>query len=251
MIKVQRGTAVTTARVASTPARTHRASCAGGARLGHSEAGLPVAFGGESLAQLFVAQRTQEQPAGERARSRSRKGVDAEASRGDSETLPRRRAAVRQKAFDALCRHVKNRPTTRLFTLATEVERALHVEFAGNEKEYFSKARSVLFNLGDPQNIDFRSKLLVGFIAPSEVPHLTASDMASHEKEVDRAKMRKLAMQEIDADWDSKRSASDVPGLLQCERCNGSRTTYFQLQTRSGDEPMTTYAACLECDHRW
>ena len=27
--------------------------------------------------------------------------------------------------------------------------------------------------------------------------------------------------------------------------------TYFQLQTRSADEPMTTFIQCLKCNNRW
>ena len=29
------------------------------------------------------------------------------------------------------------------------------------------------------------------------------------------------------------------------------KTTYYQLQTRSADESMTTYVSCLNCGHRW
>ena len=29
------------------------------------------------------------------------------------------------------------------------------------------------------------------------------------------------------------------------------KTTYTQAQTRSADEPMTTFVTCLDCNHRW
>lgn len=39
---------------------------------------------------------------------------------------------------------------------------------------------------------------------------------------------------------------------LFCRRCKKqSSCDYYQLQTRSADEPMTTFVTCLECDKRW
>ena len=37
----------------------------------------------------------------------------------------------------------------------------------------------------------------------------------------------------------------------QCGRCRARECTYFELQTRSADEPMTTYVTCLNCGNRW
>jgi DNA-directed RNA polymerase subunit M/transcription elongation factor TFIIS len=30
-----------------------------------------------------------------------------------------------------------------------------------------------------------------------------------------------------------------------------TKCTYYQLQTRSADEPMTTFATCINCGNRW
>lgn len=40
-------------------------------------------------------------------------------------------------------------------------------------------------------------------------------------------------------------------GLFTCNRCKTKKTTYYQLQTRSADEPMTTFVSCLNCDKNW
>lgn len=40
-------------------------------------------------------------------------------------------------------------------------------------------------------------------------------------------------------------------GLFQCGRCKSKKTTHYQLQTRSADEPMTTFVTCLNCHKRW
>jgi DNA-directed RNA polymerase subunit M/transcription elongation factor TFIIS len=39
--------------------------------------------------------------------------------------------------------------------------------------------------------------------------------------------------------------------IYQCGRCKKSMCTYYQLQTRSSDEPMTTFVTCLNCQKRW
>ena len=44
----------------------------------------------------------------------------------------------------------------------------------------------------------------------------------------------------------------EVPdGVFKCGRCKSLKTTYYQLQTRSADEPMTTFVTCTKCDKRW
>ena len=36
-----------------------------------------------------------------------------------------------------------------------------------------------------------------------------------------------------------------------CSRCKKSKCTYYQMQTRSADEPMTTFITCLNCGNNW
>ena len=40
-------------------------------------------------------------------------------------------------------------------------------------------------------------------------------------------------------------------GFFTCNRCKSKKTTYYQLQTRSADEPMTTFVSCLNCNKNW
>ena len=48
-------------------------------------------------------------------------------------------------------------------------------------------------------------------------------------------------------------SKSAGPSIyLFCSRCKKkSKCDYYQMQTRSADEPMTTFVTCLECDKQW
>ena len=36
-----------------------------------------------------------------------------------------------------------------------------------------------------------------------------------------------------------------------CGKCRKKQCTYYQVQTRSADEPMTTYVQCIPCGNKW
>jgi len=40
-------------------------------------------------------------------------------------------------------------------------------------------------------------------------------------------------------------------GVFKCGKCKSMKTTYYQMQTRSADEPLTTFVTCLNCEKRW
>jgi transcription elongation factor S-II len=48
-----------------------------------------------------------------------------------------------------------------------------------------------------------------------------------------------------------KSKEEDYEGLFKCGKCKSAKTDYYQLQTRSADEPMTTYVTCRGCGNRW
>lgn len=43
----------------------------------------------------------------------------------------------------------------------------------------------------------------------------------------------------------------DYKGLFRCNKCRGYKTTYYELQTRSADEPMTVFVTCHVCKLTW
>lgn len=44
---------------------------------------------------------------------------------------------------------------------------------------------------------------------------------------------------------------NNTEGFFTCGRCKSKKTSYYQLQTRSADEPMTTFVTCHQCDRNW
>lgn len=39
--------------------------------------------------------------------------------------------------------------------------------------------------------------------------------------------------------------------MFQCGKCKKRKCSYYELQTRSGDESMTIFISCLVCGNRW
>jgi DNA-directed RNA polymerase subunit M/transcription elongation factor TFIIS len=50
---------------------------------------------------------------------------------------------------------------------------------------------------------------------------------------------------------EARAKEEDYEGLFKCGKCKSKKTTYYQMQTRSADEPMTTYVTCKDCGNRW
>ena len=39
--------------------------------------------------------------------------------------------------------------------------------------------------------------------------------------------------------------------MFKCNKCGKSKTKYWEMQTRSADEPMTIFIRCLNCGKEW
>jgi len=167
------------------------------------------------------------------------------------------RLQVQEKITEALrkaaARGVAVRSEEALGRLGQRIEVALFVQLRlpGRDADYKSQARSIIFNLKDPLNQSFGRIVLSGRLAPERLPTLSAEDMASQEKIEERARVRKEGAEELELDWALRHGHLQISGTFTCGKCKGNKTTYYQLQTRSSDEPMTTSVQCLSCKNRW
>ena len=39
--------------------------------------------------------------------------------------------------------------------------------------------------------------------------------------------------------------------VFKCRKCGSRSCSYYEIQTRSADEPMTQFINCLNCGNRW
>ena len=48
-----------------------------------------------------------------------------------------------------------------------------------------------------------------------------------------------------------EQTIESMTDTFTCGKCKGKQCTYYQMQTRSADEPMTCYISCCICGNRW
>jgi DNA-directed RNA polymerase subunit M/transcription elongation factor TFIIS len=108
---------------------------------------------------------------------------------------------------------------------------------------YLDRLRSIYLNI--KQSPEFKQKLLSKEIKAHEMGCLTHQDMAP-------AKWQRLIEEKKVRDenkYTPKLEAST--DNFTCRKCKSKKCSYYQLQTRSADEPMTTFVTCLDCGSRW
>ncbi|KAL1786613.1 transcription elongation factor A (SII), 2 [Sigmodon hispidus] len=121
------------------------------------------------------------------------------------------------------------------------------IEEWGLDMKYKNRVRSRISNLKDAKNPSLRRNVLCGAITPQQIAVMTSEEMASDELKEIRKAMTKEAIRE----HQMARTGGTQTDLFTCSKCRKKNCTYTQVQTRSSDEPMTTYVVCNECGNRW
>ena len=113
---------------------------------------------------------------------------------------------------------------------------------------YCNKAICICTNL-DPDsyvhNPRFRLRVLQGEFSPEKIAYLLP-------QEVFPEKWKSLLDEKFKIDkhlYETRTEAAT--DMYKCGKCQKRICTYFQLQTRSADEPMTTFVTCINCGNRW
>ncbi|XP_058246124.1 transcription elongation factor A protein 3 isoform X12 [Hemibagrus wyckioides] len=132
-------------------------------------------------------------------------------------------------------------------SMAAEIEDHIYQEIKATDMKYKNRVRSRISNLKDPKNPNLRKNVLGGAIELSRIATMTAEEMASDELK----QLRNILTQEAIREHQMAKTGGTVTDLLQCGKCKKKNCTYNQVQTRSADEPMTTFVLCNECGNRW
>ncbi|XP_030589985.1 transcription elongation factor A protein 2 isoform X2 [Archocentrus centrarchus] len=131
--------------------------------------------------------------------------------------------------------------------LAAQIEEQIFQEFKSTDMKYKTRLRSRISNLKDQKNPDLRRNVLCGNISPQRIACMTAEEMASAELKQIREALTKESIREHQL---SKVGGTETDMFI-CSKCHGKSCTYTQVQTRSADEPMTTFVLCNSCGNRW
>lgn len=138
-------------------------------------------------------------------------------------------------------------PDELIINTAQSIERSLFNEFKSICPAYKSKFRSKYLNLKDINNPTLRSGLISGMISSERFISMTAAEMASDER---RRINSMISEQNMLNSQMAKDNAAETD-QFKCGRCNQRKCKYYQMQTRSADEPMTTFVTCINCGNRW
>lgn len=106
---------------------------------------------------------------------------------------------------------------------------------------YTNKLRSVFENMTE-ENVD---KIKSGEINPCKIAFMTHQELNYEKWKIMLEEKAKTDKNKYET---QVQSATDT---FTCRKCRKNRCTYYQLQTRSSDEAITTFVTCLECDNRW
>ena len=113
---------------------------------------------------------------------------------------------------------------------------------------YLNKIKSIYTNLKSDsylKNNRLIERLLSKEFKPHELSEMDATHLfPEHWKSYLDEKIKK----ENAVDENVQDAATDQ---FKCNRCKQKKCTYYEVQTRSADEPMTTFVTCISCGNRW
>jgi DNA-directed RNA polymerase subunit M/transcription elongation factor TFIIS len=134
---------------------------------------------------------------------------------------------------DAILHHVVNQCT------------ASNISVDWNNRIFWNAYRSRAIFLFDNMKYGWESKIESGELDPRVYAEMGTVDLnPSRWKDT----MDKII--EMEKNMYNQETVASI--FLFCSRCKKkAKCTYYQMQTRSADEPMTTFVTCLECDKQW
>jgi transcription elongation factor S-II len=95
------------------------------------------------------------------------------------------------------------------------------------------------------KNVSFLDRLLNNEVDVSTIAYLSP-------QEINKEHWKKyLDRQSANDEFLYSRTAGIRTNEFKCGRCKEKTCTYYQLQVRCSDEPMTTFVNCLNCGNKW
>jgi transcription elongation factor S-II len=107
---------------------------------------------------------------------------------------------------------------------------------------YLDHLRSVYVNLKDDR--------LVKMVKDGEINSQDIAFMSHQEMKPERwSELIRLKSIRDKTKFEDRVEAST--DTFTCRKCKSKKCTYYQMQTRSADEPMTIFVQCVMCGARW
>lgn len=163
------------------------------------------------------------------------------------------RQKLANKFGDCIGEQIRGRNAERsIFNFALAKAKNLRVEAKWRNplfaSIYLNRARTVFYNLRQSApdgEKTLAERVLSGEVAAKDLGTMTHQEMCPWIwKSLVEAKIaRDKSQYEINME-----AATEE---FKCFKCKKRKCTYYELQTRSADEPMTTFVSCLLCGNHW
>lgn len=158
------------------------------------------------------------------------------------------RDMVIKALYDALAKDSEHPPKSILHTVKSiEDEMNQLNNCDDNEKAYKDKYRIIYSNIISKNNPDLKHKIAGGDITPLYLVNCDPKELAPEHL---RKKIEEIAKQNL-FNAQGATVERSVTDRFTCGKCKEKKVSYYQLQTRSADEPLTTFCTCEVCGNRW
>lgn len=139
-------------------------------------------------------------------------------------------------------------PSASVLSIALAVEEAAYKNLQPETSSaYKDKMRMLFQNLKNKKNHALRLRVLSGEIMPEKLVTMTHEQLKSKEQREQEEEIREKNISQARAPVEMKSMSTE----LTCDVCKEQKVSFSQAQTRSADEPMTTFCECTVCGHRW
>ena len=115
------------------------------------------------------------------------------------------------------------------------------------KKIYMDICYNLLGNLnpeGSINNTYLRSKVLNGEIKIYDLVRMKNNELFPE-------KWQQIKQKRLNEIKDENNMYQATTDLYKCSKCKKRKCTFYQMQTRSCDEPITTFITCVNCGKRW
>ena len=136
---------------------------------------------------------------------------------------------------------------TSVNQIAGAIVNQLEVTYLNDQEKQLKKLKQIVTSLQDPKNAEFRELVLYKPSPYHLVKTMTAADMANPDIKKERKETTAYETEAMRLDYHKPA----ITRQFRCGRCKQNKTIYMQMQTRSADEPMTTFVNCVNCGNAW
>lgn len=107
---------------------------------------------------------------------------------------------------------------------------------------YIDRLRTIINNLTNPEIL---SQLESGELPPQTFAFMTHQEMKPERWAELIAQKTKRDASKFDMNIEASTD------MYTCKKCRSKKCTYYEMQTRSADEPATIFVTCLDCGKHW